>query len=147
MAVEHVMKNPDLLDTMVLEDFAECVQDDGNSNSIQTLELIKSELQHGFQECRKVYLEPSKEECFYLMSGEREETLFPGRIVQATIRKVQDNQVMCVLESGLVGFIYKEDLSDHCDAEPKERITEGSLVTCRVKNVNMEKFLIYLTCK
>lgn len=54
---------------------------------------------------------------------------------------------MCVLEFGLVGFIYKEDFLDYCDVELKERIIEGSLVICCVKNVNMEKFLIYLICK
>ena len=148
MAVEHVMKNPNILDSVDIEECAQSVQAEGRSGrKTETLELIKSELQRGFQEWRKPYLEPSPEECFYLMTGESKETLFEGRIVQATVRKVQEHQLMCVLECGLLGFIQKEDLSDDGDVEPKDKFTEGSLVTCRVKEVKMDKYLVDLTCK
>lgn len=147
MAVEHVMKNPNILDTVDIEEYAQSVQVQGQNKRIPTLGLIKSELQRGFQEWRKPYSEPTNEECFFLMTGESEETLFPGRSIQATVRKVQEHQVMCVLECGLVGFIQKEDLSDDCDIEPKDKFTEGSSVTCRVKEVKMDKYLVDLTCK
>jgi len=147
MAVEQVMKNPNILDIIDIEEYSQSVQVEGQIQRIQTLSLIKSELQRGFQEWRKPYVEPTNEECFYLMTGESEETLFPGRIVQATVRKVQEHQVMCVLDCGLVGFIQKEDLSDDCDVEPKDKFTEGSAVTCRVKEVKMDKYLVDLTCK
>lgn len=146
-AVEHVMKNPNILDTVDLEEYVQSVQVEGRSKRIETLGLIKSELQRGFQEWRKPYVEPTNEQCFYLMTRESEETLFPGRIVQATVRKVQEHQVMCVLECGLLGFIQKEDLSDDCDVEPKDKFTEGSSVACRVKEVKMDKYLVDLTCK
>ena len=92
-------------------------------------------------------MEPSQEECFYLMTGESKETLFEGRIVQATVRRVQEHQLMCVLECGLLGFIQKEDVSDDGDVELKDRFSEGSSVTCRVKEVKKDKYLVDLTCK
>lgn len=147
MAVEHVMKNPNVLDTLDIEEYAQSVLVEGQSKRLRALDLIKSELQRGFQEWRKPYSELSQEECFYLMTGESKETLFEGRIVQATVRKVQEHQLMCVLACGLLGFIQKEDLSDDGDVEPKDKFTEGSSVICRVKEVKKDKYLVDLTCR
>jgi transcription elongation factor SPT6 len=147
MAVEHVMTNPVVLDTMDVEEYARSTLVRGQSKRIPTLKLIKSELQHGFQDWRKPYTEPNEEQAFYMLSGESEETLSFGRIVQATVRNVQQNRVMCVLESGLLGFIEKEDLSDDRNVEPSDKVAEGSIVTCRVKEVKSAKFFVILTCK
>lgn len=147
MTVEHVMKNPNILENFDIDEFASAIQVEGQGKKSQTLSLIKNELQRGFKEWRKPYSEPTNEESFYLMTGESEDTLFPGQVVQATVRKVQDDQVMCVLECGLLGFISRDDLSDDADVEPKDKCTEGISVTCRVKDVRMDKFLVNLTCK
>lgn len=147
MAVEHVMTNPVVLDTMDVEEYARSTLVRGQSKRIPTLKLIKSELQHGFQDWRRPYTEPNEEQAFYMLSGESEETLSFGRIVQATVRNVQQNRVMCVLESGLLGFIEKEDLSDDRNVEPSDKVAEGSIVTCRVKEVKSAKFFVILTCK
>lgn len=147
MAVEHVMTNPNVLDTMDINEYAHDIQGRDPGKGIQTLELIKSELQHGFRDWRNPYTEPNEDECFYMLSGETEETLSVGRIVQATVRKLQQNRVICVLESGLLGFIQKEDLSDDRDVEPSDKVAEGNIVTCRVKDVKKTKYLVDLTCK
>lgn len=147
MAVEHVMTNPSVLDTMDVEEYARSTLVRGQGKRIPTLRLIKSELQHGFRDWRKPWADLSVEEQFYLLCGETEETLSCGRIVHATVRNVQQNRVICALESGLLGFIQKEDLSDDRDVDPSEKVSEGSIVTCRVKEVKMVKFLVDLTCK
>lgn len=147
MAVEHVMTNPSVLDTMDVEEYARSTLVRGQSKRIPTLMLIKSELQHGFRDWRKPYAEPPDEEKFYMLCGETEETLSCGRIVHATVRNVQQNRVICVLECGLMGFIEKSDLSDDRDVDPSEKVAEGSIVTCRVKEVKFTKFLVDLTCR
>jgi transcription elongation factor SPT6 len=147
MAVEHVMTNPNVLSTVDIEEYAQDVEVRGQTKRVQTLELIKSELQYGFREWRYDYTDPNPDEEFYMLSGESEETLAPGRLVQATVRKVQQNRVMCVLESGLLGFIQKEDISDEPDVVPSDKVAEGSMVTCRVKDVDRAKYIVDLTCK
>jgi transcription elongation factor SPT6 len=82
-----------------------------------------------------------------MLSGESEETLALGRIVQAKVRKVQEHRVMCVLPSGLLGFIQEEDLSDEQEVVPSDKMAEGKTVTCRIKDVNKEKYIVDLTCK
>lgn len=147
MAVEHVMTNPNVLSTVDIEEYAQDVEVRGQTKRVQTLELIKSELQYGFREWRYDYTDPNPDEEFYMLSGESEDTLAPGRLVQATVRKVQQNRVMCVLESGLLGFIQKEDISDEPDVVPSDKVAEGSMVTCRVKDVDRAKYIVDLTCK
>jgi hypothetical protein len=50
MAIERVMKNPNALDSVDIEEYAQSVHVEGQSKRLKTLELIKSELQRGFQE-------------------------------------------------------------------------------------------------
>lgn len=101
------MKNPNVLDYLDVKEYAQTV---GQSQRLKVLDLIKSELRRGFQEWLKQYLEPSREACFYLMIGESTETLCEGRIVKATVRRVQKHRVTCVLEmthfTHLLQFFY-----------------------------------------
>jgi transcription elongation factor SPT6 len=54
---------------------------------------------------------------------------------------------MCVLECGLLGFIRKEDVADDGDVELKDKFSERTSVTCRVKKVKKDKYLVDLTCR
>jgi transcription elongation factor SPT6 len=146
-SVEHVIENPNVLSTVDIKEYAQGVQIRGQTQKFHTLALIKSELQHGFCEWRYEYADPNSDEEFYMLSGESEETLALGRIVQAKVRKVQERRVMCVLPSGLLGFIQQEDLSDEQEVVPSDKMAEGSTVTCRIKDVNKEKYIVDLTCK
>lgn len=44
-----------------------------------------------------------------MISGETEDTLVEGRIVQAIVHRVQGERAICVLESGLTGKDYAVD--------------------------------------
>lgn len=82
-----------------------------------------------------------------MLTGESEETLPEGKIVQATVRRVLDQQVFCNLESGITRRIVKDDLSDGTCIDHVEQITEGSILTCRVKSVQKERYSVDLSCK
>ncbi|EFJ08665.1 hypothetical protein SELMODRAFT_447972 [Selaginella moellendorffii] len=140
LAVEHVRDHPRVLRNLVIEEYAKVVQERGVSGKkLETLMDIKRELQHGYQDWRVKYMSPEPDEVFYMLSQESEETLCEGRIIQATVRKVQQNKVMVVLESGLIGFIRREDLSDDRDVDPADKVAEGSILTCRIKEDEEEK--------
>eukprot|EP01018_Ginkgo_biloba_P029203 Gb_29261 [translate_table: standard] len=147
MAVEHVKSNPHLLGVLDIDEYARSVEQRTNAKKRETLNDIKMELQHGFQEWRAPYKEPNQDEEFYLLTGENEETLAEGKIVQATVRRVQNQRVICDLESGLTGLIIKEELSDDRDTDLIEKIAEGSILTCRVKGLQKAKYAVDLTCK
>lgn len=147
MAIEHVKSNPHVLKALDIDEYARSVEQRIGDRKNETLSDIKIELLQGFQEWRTQHKQPTQDEEFYLLTGESEETLSEGKIVQATVRFVQNNRVICDLESGLTGMVIKEELSDDRDIDPIEKITEGSILTCRVKSIQKAKYLVDLTCK
>ncbi|GBG67753.1 hypothetical protein CBR_g879 [Chara braunii] len=147
LAVNDVRENPTLLSGVDVEEFANSLMESGEGRKIQTLALIKAELMNGYADWRAPYEPPSQETEFFMLTGETDQTIAVGKLVQATVRKVQNNRVICALESGITGLIAKEDLSDDPDVDPTAKVSEGSIITCRIKNVLMPKYLVDLTCK
>lgn len=150
MAIEHVREKPELLETLDIEEYAKSVEARLGSRKRETLGDIKMELSHGFQDWRSLYSEPNPDEEFYMLSGETEVTLAEGKIVQATVRKVLPQRVICALESGLTALIFKEDLSDDRnsdDFEIADKVNEGSIITCYIKAIQKNRCQVLLTSK
>ncbi|KAF4388005.1 hypothetical protein G4B88_017038, partial [Cannabis sativa] len=146
MAIEHVRHQPTILKTLAVEEYA---KSKNRENKIETFYDIKRELMHGFQDWRKQYEEPSQDEEFYMISGETEDTLAEGRIVQATIRRVQAQKAICVLDSGLTGMLMKEDYSDDGRdiSELSDRLHEGDILTCKIKSIQKNRYQVFLISK
>ncbi|GAV89269.1 hypothetical protein CFOL_v3_32687 [Cephalotus follicularis] len=146
MAIEHVRDRPSLLKTFRLDLY---IETNSRQNKIETFYDIRRELLHGFQDWRKQYKEPSQDEEFYMISGETEDTLAEGRILQATIRRVQGQRAICVLESGLTGMLMKEDYSDDSRdiAELSDRLHEGDILTCKIKSIQKNRYQVFLVCR
>ncbi|XP_042510385.1 transcription elongation factor SPT6 homolog isoform X2 [Macadamia integrifolia] len=144
MAIEHVRENPKVLKTLDLEEYATSKE---LTDKLQTLNDIKMELLHGFQDWRNPYQEPSQDEEFYIISGETEETLAEGRLVQATVSRVQAQRAFCVLESGLSGMLHREDFSDDPIVNLTEHLNEGEILTCKIRSIQKHKYQVFLTCK
>ncbi|GJT65873.1 transcription elongation factor SPT6, partial [Tanacetum coccineum] len=72
MAIEHVRENPTLLRRLEVVAYAKSKK---RENKKDTLNHIRLELIHGFQDWRRPYANPSEDEAFYMLCGETEETL------------------------------------------------------------------------
>ncbi|XVF24560.1 hypothetical protein REPUB_Repub13aG0138700 [Reevesia pubescens] len=146
MAIEHVRDRPSLLKSLRLDNYLESK---GRENKKETFYDIRRELIQGFQDWRKQYKEPSQDEEFFMISGETEDTLAEGRIVQATVRRVQGGRAVCVLESGLTGMIMKEDYADDWRdiVELSDRLHEGDILTCKIKSIQKNRYQVFLVCK
>ncbi|KAM3738631.1 hypothetical protein ACB098_09G144400 [Castanea mollissima] len=145
MAIEHVRNRPRVLKGLDVDLYA---NGKNRENKIETFYDIKRELMQGFQDWRKQYDEPSQDDEFYMISGETEETLAEGRIVQATVRRVQGQKAICVLESGLTGILMKEDYSDDWrKAELSDRLHEGDILTCKIKSIQKNRYQVFLVCR
>ncbi|GFY84642.1 global transcription factor group B1 [Actinidia rufa] len=145
MAIEHVREKPDLLKYFEVDEYAKSKKWE---NKRETLDNIRLELIQGFQDWRRLHEEPSQDDEFYMISGETEDTLAEGRIVQATVRRVQPQRAICVLESGLTGVLTKEDYTDDWrdDTDLSEKLHEGDILTCRIKSIQMNRYQVFLTC-
>ncbi|KAF3970492.1 hypothetical protein CMV_005823 [Castanea mollissima] len=145
MAIEHVRDRPSILRSLDVDEYA---NGKNRANKRETFYDIKRELMQGFQDWRKQYEEPSQDDEFYMISGETEDTLAEGRIVQATVRRVQGQKAICVLESGLTGMLMKEDYSDDWrEAELSDRLHEGDILTCKIKSIQKNRYQVFLVSK
>lgn len=146
MAIEHVKEKPHLMRSVKTYQYAKSKK---RINKRETLKGIKLELIQGFQDWRRQYVEPSQDEEFYMISGESEETLSEGRIVQATVRRVQTQKAICALECGLTGILTKEDSSDDWRDvnDLTEKMREGDILTCRIKSIQKNRYQVFLSCK
>ncbi|KAL6525584.1 Transcription elongation factor spt6 [Orobanche hederae] len=146
MAIEHVREKPHLLRAVDVHEYAE---QKNRLNKKETLNDIRLELMEGFQDRRRPFVEPSQDDEFYMISGENEEALSEGRIVQATVRRVQPQRAICVLESGLTGMLSKEDYTDDWRDinELTEKLHEGDILTCRIKSIQKNRYQVFLTCR
>lgn len=146
MAIEYVREHSKLLRRVDVREYAE---GKNRANKVRTLLDIIRELMHGFQDWRKQYEEPSQDEEFLMLSGETEETLAEGRIVQATVRRVQPQRAICALESGLTGILTREDYSDDWRdiSELSERLHEGDILTCKIKSIQKNRYQVFLVCR
>ncbi|XP_077219251.1 global transcription factor group B1 [Tasmannia lanceolata] len=145
MAIEYVRGQTNTLRSLDISAYAPSQKQTGK---MVTLEDIRMELLHGFQDWRSPHREPDQDEEFYMISGETEDTLAEGRIVQAKVRRVQPQRIMCVLEpSGLTGLITKEEFPDKNKHNFTEMVIEDSILTCKIKQIQKNRYQVLLTCK
>ncbi|CAN6843125.1 unnamed protein product [Brassica oleracea] len=146
MAIEHVRDRPGSLRKVVLEEYLASKK---RENKKETYGNIMRELSCGFQDWRMPFKDPTPDEEFYMNSGETEDTIAEGRIVQATVRRLQSGRAICVLDSGLTGMLTKEDFADDGRdiVELSDRLNEGEILTCKIKSIQKERYQVFLICK
>ncbi|KAG9449004.1 hypothetical protein H6P81_008969 [Aristolochia fimbriata] len=153
MAIEHVREQPELLRVLDIDEYAKSIEERLGERKKETLYDLKMELLHGFQDWRTPYNEPTQDEEFNMITGETEESLAVGRVVQATVKKVQPERLTCVLDSGLTGLIMKKDdmyqrrrdhQQDDLEFTP-ENFPLDTIINCRVEKIQKNRYLVFLT--
>lgn len=146
MAIEHVREHPNQLRSLKVDNYARSKKQE---NKKVTLNDMRSELIQGFQDWRRPYVEPNDDQAFYMICGESEDTLCEGKIVQATVRRVQPQKAICSLDSGLTGMLNKEDYSDERrdNIDLTESLNEGDIITAKIKSIEKKRYMVFLSCK
>uniref|UniRef100_A0ACD5ZST6 Uncharacterized protein n=1 Tax=Avena sativa TaxID=4498 RepID=A0ACD5ZST6_AVESA len=87
MAIERVRQRPDMLKRLNMDEYMKSIPEELRKR--ETLRDIKTELLCGFSDWRTPYAEPSSDEEFWMLSGETEDSLSDGRIVQDELDKAR----------------------------------------------------------
>ncbi|CAD6271717.1 unnamed protein product [Miscanthus lutarioriparius] len=145
MAIEHVRADPKMLKRLEIEEYIKSISEE--YRKLETLLDIKEELLSGFSDWRTPYTEPSPEQEFWMLSGETEDTISDGRIVQVTVRNIQENKIICTFDSGLKAIVMADNYSDEGFDPESSQLREGDVLTGKIRNVNKNRFMVYLTCK
>lgn len=108
--------------------------------SLTVLIDISFELLRPYQDLRKNNLRDlSLTEAFWLLSGETEHTLKPGRRVQATIQGLSAMAAFCTLPDirDMEAVISSSDISSSGEVRPDSRLRRGDTVPARSANQSL----------
>lgn len=143
---------------LILEEYAEFLQsEEGGSKGkcLEVLREIRAEFRYPFEDLRPAWTPLSAEDEFALLTGETVHTLASGKIIQCTVKKIEGPRdgrgarAVCVLDSGVTGYVEKYDLSDDQYFERiEEKVQPGQVITARVKanGVDVYGFTVQLAC-
>ena len=162
-ALERAMdpENWDKLAVLDLRAYAEYLAGQGQGWSLQTLRETRVELRAPYGELREPWREHTPWEEFTLLTGETAHSLCPGKIVHATVKKLQPprrdldgteigtGHVVVALDSGVTGVVAKEDLSDRLVERLEHKVAVGQVIAGRVKpnGLDLEANAVHLSCK
>ncbi|KAK9484885.1 SH2 domain-containing protein [Lipomyces starkeyi] len=133
--------DPEKLNELILEEYAEELLKNFNQRKRATLEMIKEELQRHYEELRKPFKLLSEEQVFTMLTGETEETLAQGMVVPVNIRKVADRYLVARLACGIDGNVTAMEMTSRTDMPyPSALFYYGQTVRALVKQVNYGTF-------
>jgi transcription elongation factor SPT6 len=142
-----IKEYPDKLNDLILDDYAVVLRQQYNAPKRQILEHIKLELQGPYHDRRKRYTRPNMEETFSMVTGETKDSLREGFIVPTKVVAVRGRVANCVLDSGLEGIIYVDNVSDDHVMNVADVVTIGQTLNCKVLRIDREKFMVELSAK
>ena len=140
---------------LILEEYAEYLESTGAGKSLEVLREIRAEFRHPFEDLRPAWMPLSAEDEFALLTGETMHTLASGKIIQCTVKKIEGPRdgrgarAVCMLDSGVTGYVEKFDVSDDQYFERiEEKVAPGQVITARVKanGVDVYNFTVQLAC-
>jgi len=113
-AVEDILREPEKLDELNLDAFAEELERQGFGNKQITLYDIRAELNDMYGERRVLFVEPGPEDIFDMTNKETPETFYIGKLMQAQVS----------------GFQYKRPEQEELDSAAPMRNAESNLWEC-----------------
>merc|ERR1719312_1226940 len=113
-ALEDILRQPDKLDELNLDAFAEELERQGFGNKQITLYDIRTELNAMYKDMRVVFMPPNEEEVFNMLTKESPKTFFIGKLSLVTVVK----------------FRYKKPGAEELDKVAPVRKGEGEQWQC-----------------
>lgn len=148
--VAHLVnEDPDKLNELILEEYAEELETKFRQKKRETLELIKSELQRHYEEKRAPLRVLTEMDVFTMLTGETAATLHNGEIISVNLRRVGDRFLSAVLPCGVDGNIGLANMFDPSNTGPPPHpstvFSFGQTVQVCVVDINYSKFLAELS--
>jgi transcription elongation factor SPT6 len=97
---------------LILEEYAEQLEQNYNQRKRATLETIRAELQQPYEELRRNFVILDDKQIFTMLTGETEESLCEGMIVPVNIRVAKEDFIIARLDSGVEGRVEAHEGSD-----------------------------------
>lgn len=130
---------------LVLEEYAEQLEQQYSQRKRATLETIRAELQAPYEELRRHFMTLNSEEIFTMFSGETKESLAEGMIIPVNVRIVKDDFAIVRLDCGIEGRIEAHEASYRSTV--KDVLSIGQTVQAKLIEMDRKAFLAKLSVR
>ncbi|KAL7272149.1 Transcription elongation factor spt6 [Rhizina undulata] len=145
---ELINGQEDKVNELILEEYAEELERNFNQKKRATLETIRAELQHAYEELRNKFAKLEVEEVFTMLTGETRDTLDQHMVVPVNIRRVTDRYIAARLDCGIEGNVTAEEMHDGSSNFHAPSIYHvGQTVQARIESLNIKTFSAELSLR
>jgi len=132
---------------LILEEYAEQLEQNYHQRKRATLETIRAELQSPYEELRRNFALLSDDEIFTMFTGETRESLCEGMVVSVNIRIAKEDFVIAKLDSGLEGRVEPHEGSDDPDKRLNEILSVGQTAQAKLLEIDRRNFAARLSLR
>lgn len=136
----------DKVNELVLEEYAEQLEQQYSQRKRATLESIRAELQAPYEELRRSFLPMTPDEIFTMLTGETKESLAEGMIISVNVRIVKDDFAIVRLDCGIEGRIEAHEVS-YRSSSVKDVLSVGQIVQAKLLEIDRKAFLAKLSVR
>ncbi|KAJ2899507.1 hypothetical protein MKZ38_003001 [Zalerion maritima] len=138
--VRMLFRNEDQekVNDLVLEEYAEQLEQKFQQRKRATLETIRAELLVPYEELRNAFTKPDDEFIFQMFTGETKESLRDQIILPAIVRLVKDDYALVKIDCGLEGRVGSNDVAHRHTV--KDALQVGQTVRGVITKVDRKEF-------
>ena len=140
----------DKVNDLLLEQYADQLENQFSQKKRATLETIRAELQNPYEELRRNFTFLSTDEVFTMLTGETADTLVEGMIVPVSVKRTFQDHIEVKLDCGIDGGIseteYPEDMA-HGRLEPREVWAQHQTIQAKLTFIDRKKLSAQLTLR
>jgi len=131
----------DKVNDLILEEYAEQLEQKLNQRKRATLETIRAELQSAYEELRRPFTILATDEIFTMFTGETRDSLPDGAIVAMSIKRIQDDHIDGKLDCGVEAVVPEAELTDRFDVSVKSLYSLHQTVQVKILYLNRKTLL------
>lgn len=135
----------DKVNELVLEEYAEQLEQQYSQRKRATLETIRAELQAPYEELRRVFMPMSSDQIFTMFTGEDKNSLAEGMIISVNVRIVKDDFAIVRLDCGIEGRIEAHEVSYRSSV--KDVLSVGQIVQAKLIELDRKAFIAKLSVR
>ncbi|EGD94364.1 transcription elongation factor spt6 [Trichophyton tonsurans CBS 112818] len=131
----------DKVNDLLLEEYAEQLENNLNQRKRATLETIRAELQQPYEELRKQFVFLGTDAIFTMFTGETAESLAQGMIVPITIKRVSDDHIDGKLDCGIGALVPESEMTDRYDIPIRSLYAPHQTTLAKITYLNRKSFV------
>ena len=140
----------DKVNDLLLEQYAEQLENQFQQRKRATLETIRAELQNPYEELRRNFTFLSTDEIFTMLTGETRDSLVEGMIVPVSVKRTFADHIEVKLDCGIDGSISEVQFPDEMASnhiEPRNAWAPHQTIQAKLTFLDRKKLSAELTLR